>query len=155
MSGERSLSSWLAKEMEKIRCSWRRMAQRIAKRPKIIVGTSQFPRTRTSRVPVLIVSAFSYCLPMMTQLRLKTNNHTISGLIEAVIWVTMACENDHLVSSLLQSHSRINNQPLGATDPQVGVQKDYCPLLFGLFTATCRHGEVRCWSCQEHSFEQG
>ena len=50
--GARRSSSEVKRAMARIRCSWRRMAQRMEKRPRIEGGMSVLPRTRTSRVPL-------------------------------------------------------------------------------------------------------
>lgn len=39
-----------------IRWIWRRMAQRMEKRPRSEGGIREFPRTRTSRVPVFFTT---------------------------------------------------------------------------------------------------
>lgn len=50
--------------------------------------------------------------------------HTISGLVEAVPWVTMAGVDNDLVASVLQADSCIDNQSLCATNSQIGMEKD-------------------------------
>jgi hypothetical protein len=42
--------------------------------------------------------------------------------------IAMVGEDDNVVSALLQSNSRINNQPLSTTNAQVGMEKDDCSL---------------------------
>jgi hypothetical protein len=46
--------------------------------------------------------------------------------------IAVAREDDDPVPALLQSDRRIHDQPLGASDPEVRVQKDYG---LGLFLA--------------------
>jgi hypothetical protein len=57
--------SEVKRAMWRIRWSCRRMAQRMAKRPRMEGGTGVFPRMRTSRVPgkwvVLLLAFFLYC----------------------------------------------------------------------------------------------
>jgi hypothetical protein len=49
--GVSSWSSLVKSAICRIRCTWRRMAHSMAKRPRKEAGTSVLPRTRTSRVP--------------------------------------------------------------------------------------------------------
>jgi hypothetical protein len=57
---------------------------------------------------------------------------TIPSFLKAVVWVAMRGENGHLVASLLQSDSGINDQSLCPSDAQVRVKEDYLPLLLTL-----------------------
>ncbi len=57
---------------------------------------------------------------------------TIPSFLKAVLWVAMRGEKGHLVASLLQSDSGINDQSLCPSDAQVRVKEDYLPLLLTL-----------------------
>lgn len=46
---------------------------------------------------------------------------TISGLIEAVLWVAVTGKDDHFVTSILKSNSGIDNKPLSAAYAKVRV----------------------------------
>lgn len=60
-----------------------------------------------------------------TVLRLqRIRVQTISGFRKAMLGIAMARVDYNLVATLLKSNSSINNQPLGASDSQVGMQKD-------------------------------
>lgn len=52
-SKEQMASSLERRVIRKIRCTCRRIAQRMAKRPPMVCGTIVSPRTRTSRVPTI------------------------------------------------------------------------------------------------------
>lgn len=54
---------------------------------------------------------------------------TVSGLVEAVFRIAMACEDDNLVAPVLQSHSGIYYQPLGTANAKIWMEKDNCLLL--------------------------
>lgn len=41
----------------------------------------------------------------------------------------MACEDDNLMAPVLQSHSGIDHQPLGAANTKVRMKEDHCLLL--------------------------
>lgn len=68
------------------------MAHIIENRDRMEGGTSQLPRTRTSRVPGSILD-HGYIF--------RNKYHTISGLIEAMLGIAMAGKDDDSVATVL------------------------------------------------------
>lgn len=51
---------------------------------------------------------------------------TISCLVEAVLGITVACENDDLVAEVLQTDGGVHDEALCATNAQIWMEEDYC-----------------------------
>jgi len=83
-------------------------------RERMEAGTSQLPRTRTSSVPktqIRICSAIEgFC-------------HAVSSFIEAMLWIAVAGKNGHLMATILQAHSSINDEPFCSPYSQVGMKE--------------------------------
>lgn len=93
-------------------------------------GTSVFPRTRTSRVPLREgqgqVSAAFPCMSggwSLGRFALK-KRLTIARLVEAVPWVAVRGEDGNLVPTGLQAHSCVDDKTLCTADSQIWVQED-------------------------------
>jgi len=70
------------------------------KRDRMDAGISQFPRTRTSRVPAKIIS---------TAIQIRVCLLTISNFIKAMFRIAMARKDDNFVTTILKSNGGINN----------------------------------------------
>ena len=64
--------------------------------------------------------------------------HTIPCLVEAMLRVAMAREDDNVIATVLQADGGVDHEPLGASDSQVGMQEDD-----GLLWRRCRFGHRR------------
>jgi hypothetical protein len=51
--------------------------------------------------------------------------HTITGFVEAVARVAVACEYHHLVPSVLEANGGIDDEALCSADAQIGMQEYY------------------------------
>ena len=103
--------------MASIRCSCLRIEHRILKRPKIVAGTGQLPRTRTSRVPNLI-----YQLSISG--KANEGDGTITSFIKAMAWIAMRSEDGDLVAEILQAYCCIDDQTFSAANAKIWVEED-------------------------------
>lgn len=67
----------------------------------------------------------SLCCPTCSlPYRLGDDRPTVSGFIEAVLGVTVRCQDCDFVPTGLQSHGCVDDQTLRASDAKVRVDKD-------------------------------
>lgn len=123
--------------MASISCSCLRIEHRILKRPKIVAGTGQLPRTRTSRVPNLI-----YQLSISS--KADERDGTIASFIKAMAWIAMRSEDGDLVAEILQAYCCVNDQTFSAANAKIWMEEDdilwsdrhdsryYCPAFSGV-----------------------
>lgn len=104
------------------------MAHRILKRPMIVGGMSQLPRTLTSSVP----KTFAHISVTLQSRGSHKARYTITCFVEAVARIAMGCEDDHSMSKTLQADSGINYKTLGTAYAKVRMEKDNC-------LRRCRH----------------
>lgn len=65
---------------------------------------------------------------------------SIASFIKAVSGIAMAGEDDHLMTTVLESYGRIDDQSFCATNSQIGMKKDYGLFLF--FLINTRHVDM-------------
>jgi hypothetical protein len=61
---------------------------------------------------------------------------TVSGLFETVRDAVMVGDEPNGMSRLLHRHSRVDHQPFGTADAQIGVQEDYVQFHRETFSST-------------------
>ena len=49
--------------------------------------------------------------------------HTISSFVEAMFWIAVAGKDGHLMTTVLQSYSSINDESFGTSYPQVRMEE--------------------------------
>ena len=94
----------------------------------IVGGMSQLPRTLTSSVPKI----FAHISVTLKGRGSHEARYTITGFVEAVARIAMRCEDDHSMSKMLQTDSRIDYKTLGTAYAKVRVEEDNC-------LRRCRH----------------
>jgi hypothetical protein len=98
------------------------MAQRIVRRERIDIGMSQWPRTRTSRVPSP-VSNLEYS-------RLEVV--TIATLIEAMLRIAVIRKYHDPMSPLLQPDRSIDDETLSTSNTKIRMEEDDGAFIFGV-----------------------
>ena len=101
----------------------------MAKRPSIVDGTIEFPRTFTVRVPSCIVQV-SATVQISAGIRKHNRELTVARFVKAMGGVAMRCEYGDLVPSFLEPHGSIDYKTLGTTNAQIRMEEDYVLLLF-------------------------
>jgi hypothetical protein len=80
----------------------------------------------------------SFRMSMGRRVPQQYGKRTVASFIETVIWVTVGSKDSNLVSSVLQSHSSVDDKTLRPANAQVWVEEDNVLLLCHLWVVSLR-----------------